>query len=230
MFPPSTFEWISTAHSLFPLHLLPPLPIGDINHQQSTVVLFFVSFSALLSTLKDFQVPMDRLEEEVAGMKMNLYAIKKYLDEAFIGIVSHINNIEKIIQLIKEKKKFANDANITDQGASDASPVTPGLMKEAMKGKEKVEYLGDVEIPFYTHCYFNYMDKVPVVMRPFTLDTEEPMGDGTGGFMALALALGYRKENWIKVQVDLLVELSCFKQEYVKMFSVHGFKNCVENL
>ncbi|KAF9590017.1 hypothetical protein IFM89_030167 [Coptis chinensis] len=173
---------------------------------------------------------MDRLEEEVAGLKMNLYAIKEYVDEAFIGIVSHINNIEKIIQLIKEKKKFANDANITDQGASDASPVTPGLMKEAMKGKEKVEYLGDVEIPSYTHCYFHYMDKVPIVMRPFTLDIEEPMGDGTGGFMALALALGYHKENWIKVQVDLLVELSCFKQEYVKMFSIHGFKNCVENL
>ncbi|KAF9626419.1 hypothetical protein IFM89_033238 [Coptis chinensis] len=56
------------------------------------------------------------------------------------------------------------------------------------------------------------------------------MGDGTGGFIALALALGYRKENWIKVQADLLAELSCFKQEYVKMFSVHGFKNCVENL
>ncbi|KAF9626418.1 hypothetical protein IFM89_033237 [Coptis chinensis] len=70
--------------------------------------------------------------------KMNLYAIKEYLDEAFIGIVSHINNIEKRIQLIKEKQKFANDANITDQGASDASPVTLGLMKEAMKRKEKV--------------------------------------------------------------------------------------------
>ncbi|KAF9604336.1 hypothetical protein IFM89_005917 [Coptis chinensis] len=134
---------------------------------------------------------MDRLEEEVAGLKMNLYAIKEYLDEAFIGIMSHINNIEKRIQ---------------------------------------VEYLGDVEIPSYTHCYFHYMDEVPEVVRPFTLDIEEPMGDGTGGFIALALALGYRKKNWIKVQADLLVELSCFKQEYVKMFSVHGFKNCVESL
>ncbi|KAF9602694.1 hypothetical protein IFM89_030582 [Coptis chinensis] len=187
---------------------------------------------------------MDRLE--VVGLKMNLYAIKEYLDEAFIGIVSHFNNIEKRIQVIKEKKKFANDANITDltedivepnqtpmpmqQLASDVSPVTPGLMKETMKRKEKVEYLGDVEVPSYTHCYFHYMDKVPEVVRPFTLDIEKPMEDGTGGFMALALALGYRKENWIKVQVDLLVELNCFKQEYVKMFSVHGFKNCVENL
>ncbi|KAF9608886.1 hypothetical protein IFM89_011924 [Coptis chinensis] len=183
-----------------------------------------------INSIQDFQVLMDRLEEEVAGLKMNLYAIKEYLDEAFIGIVSHINNIEKRIQLIKEKQKFANDANITDQGASDASPVTLGLMKEAMKRKEKVEYLRDVEIPSYTHCYFHYMDKVPEVVRPFTLDIKESMGDGTGGFIALALALGYRKENWIKVQADLLVELSCFKQEYVKMFSVHGFKNCVENL
>ncbi|KAF9594871.1 hypothetical protein IFM89_035032 [Coptis chinensis] len=92
-------------------------------------------------------------------------------------------------------------------------------MKEAMKRKEKVEYLGDVEIPSYTHCYFHYMDKVPEVVRPFTLDIKESMGDGIGGFIALALALGYRKENWIKVQTDLLVELSCFKQEYLQVSS-----------
>ncbi|KAF9592114.1 hypothetical protein IFM89_011952 [Coptis chinensis] len=102
---------------------------------------------------------MDRLEEEVVGLKMNLYAIKEYLDEAFIGIVSHINNIEKRIQLIKEKQKFANDANITDQGASDAAPVTLGLMKEAMKRKEKVVAC------YHSSCFYSFLNAC-IRLRP----------------------------------------------------------------
>ncbi|KAF9592111.1 hypothetical protein IFM89_011949 [Coptis chinensis] len=184
---------------------------------------------------------MEKLHKEVVGMKLDLSAMKSYLDESFKGLESHANQIEDRVKLEISAKKWENDPEMRRFEATlvelentpapiirykDALPITPKLMKETMKAKRKVEFGKDIgDCSFY-----RYLDYFPDILQPLILDIEDPKGDGNCGFRALAMALGYDEEGWVQVRVNLISELRASKEEYIRMFGHENVTRCEGSL
>ncbi|XP_068503615.1 uncharacterized protein [Phaseolus vulgaris] len=68
------------------------------------------------------------------------------------------------------------------------------------------------------------LDQFPVGYHPCIVDVVDVKVDGHCGYHVVAAELGMGEESWVVVRMNLLKELSEWKQEYVKLFG--GDKRC----
>ncbi|XP_068486332.1 uncharacterized protein [Phaseolus vulgaris] len=63
-----------------------------------------------------------------------------------------------------------------------------------------------------------FLDQFPVGYHPYIVDVVDVKADGHCGYRAVAAQLGMGEESWVVVRMNLLKELSEWRQEYVQLF------------
>ncbi|XP_068504613.1 uncharacterized protein [Phaseolus vulgaris] len=63
-----------------------------------------------------------------------------------------------------------------------------------------------------------FLDQFPVGYHPYIVDVVDVRADGHCGYRAVAAQLGMGEESWAVVRMNLLKELSEWRQEYVQLF------------
>ncbi|XP_068498144.1 uncharacterized protein [Phaseolus vulgaris] len=81
--------------------------------------------------------------------------------------------------------------------------------KKSMEG-HLPQILPPKSIPFF--------DQFPAGHHPYILDVVDVKADGHCGYRAVVAKLGMGEESWAVVQMNLLKELSEWRQEYVELF------------
>jgi len=62
------------------------------------------------------------------------------------------------------------------------------------------------------------LDQFPVGYHPFIVDVVDVKADGHCGYRVVVVELGMGEESWAVVRMNLLKELSEWRQEYVELF------------
>ena len=63
-----------------------------------------------------------------------------------------------------------------------------------------------------------FLDQFPVGYHPYIVDVVDVKADGHCGYRAVAAQLGMGEDSWAVVRMNLLKELSEWRQEYVQLF------------
>ncbi|XP_068504242.1 uncharacterized protein [Phaseolus vulgaris] len=63
-----------------------------------------------------------------------------------------------------------------------------------------------------------FLDQFPVGYHPYIVDVVDVKADGHCGYRVVAAQLGMGDESWVVVRMNLLKELSEWRQEYVQLF------------
>ncbi|XP_068475190.1 uncharacterized protein [Phaseolus vulgaris] len=62
------------------------------------------------------------------------------------------------------------------------------------------------------------LDQFPIGYHPYIVDVVDIKADGHCGYRVVAAELGMGEESWVVVRMNLLKELSEWRQEYVELF------------
>ncbi|XP_068498050.1 uncharacterized protein [Phaseolus vulgaris] len=169
--------------------------------------------STELSIDKEFEVIAKRFKElDVAG-KVNIKS--KLQDIAF-----------------PEKTSiYAPDHKVKTKGAVKMSRPTKFMRKRIPSYFEHVDFLhsqhdscaskksNEESLPEIVPAkYIPFLDQFPVGYHPYIVDVVDVKADGHCGYRAVAAQLGMGEESWAVVRMNLLKELSEWRQEYVQLF------------
>ena len=62
------------------------------------------------------------------------------------------------------------------------------------------------------------LDQFPIGYHPYIVDVVDVKVDGHCGYHVVAFELGMREESWAVVRMNLLKELTEWRQKYVELF------------
>ncbi|XP_068466238.1 uncharacterized protein [Phaseolus vulgaris] len=129
-------------------------------------------------------------------------------------------SIDKEFEVIAKRFKeldVASKVNIKSKLQKIAFPEKTSIYAPDISCASKKSNEGSLPEIVPTKC-IPFLDQFPVGYHPYIVDVVDVKVDGHCGYRAVAAQLGMGEDSWAVVRMNLLKELSEWRQEYVQLF------------